>query len=83
MCLEVPWFFTLLAALVWFVGLVCFVNLVLGLVVLALRGLWLVVYFLLECVGAVGFWVLGLIGRGFGMGGEGEVPVVVVVDTEE
>ena len=57
----------------------------LSLVWLLLRGIWLAVYFLLESVGKIGCWALGVIGRGLGMGqeGGGAVPVVVVVDTEE
>ena len=47
-----------------------------------LKGMWLTVYFLLESVGRFGYWALGFIGRGLGMSQEGEVPVVVVVDTE-
>ena len=83
-CLEVPWFFTLLAVLMWSIGVACFVQLVLSLVWLLLRGTWLTIYFLLESVGKFGYWTLGVLGRGLGMSEEveGVVPVVVVVDTE-
>ena len=84
-CLEVPWFFTLLAVLMWLIGVACLVQLVLSSVWMLLKGMWLTVYFLLESVGRFGYWALGVLGRGLGMSqeGEGQVPLVVVVDTEE
>lgn len=71
--------------LVWFLGVVCFVHFVLSSAWLLLRGLWLVVYFLLESVGGFGYWAVSVLGKWLGMseGGGGEVPVVVVVDTEQ
>ena len=71
--MEVPWFFTLVGAVVGGVGVVWCVEAVLG-------GLWWVLRW-----GGRGVLVLlegvGVLGGGLGMR-EGGVPVVVVVDTE-
>ncbi len=71
----------MLGVLVWFVGLVCLLNLVLGLVLLLLKVVWLVVYFVLESFGEFGYWAVGVLGGWLGMREEEvrkEVPVVVV-----
>ena len=81
-CVEVPWFFALLGALVWAVGWVALVCAVGRAAWVALRAAWWAVYFLLECVGGSGYWAVGVLGGWLGMKEEGEVPVVVVVDTE-
>ena len=82
--MEVPWFFTVLGVLVWFVGVLCLVTLLLRLVWLLVRVIWLVVRFLLGCVGGLGYWAVGILGGWLGMREEvvREVPVVVVVNTE-
>lgn len=88
--MEIPWFFTVLGALVWSVGVLCLVHLGLNLVWLLLRLVWLVVHFLLGCVGEFGLWAVGVLGGWLGMKEEEEeeeeegreVPVVVVVDTK-
>ena len=80
-CVDVPWFFTVLGVLIWFVGLVCLLKLALESVVLLMKVVWLVVYFGLESVGEFGGWAVGVLGGWLGMREEEvrkEVPVVVV-----
>ncbi len=81
--MDVPWVFTVLGVLVWFVGLVCLLNLVLNLVLFLSKVVWLVVYFALESFGRFGYWAVGVLGGWLGMREEvvvvrKEVPVVVV-----
>lgn len=84
--MEVPWFFTVLGLLVWFVGVLCLVFLALGLVSSLVRMVWAVVYFLSDCLVELAGWAVGVLGRCLGMEEEEKrerkVPVVVVVDTE-
>lgn len=83
-CVEVPWFFTLLGTLVWFVGVLALAYLLWTAAWLLLWVVYRVLYFGLECVGGFGLWAVGVLGGWLGMGevDGGEVPVVVVVDTE-
>ena len=80
-CVEVPWFFIVLGVLVWIVGVLCLFNYVSNLVWALMRGVWFVVCFLLESLGELAYWAVGVLGRWLGMEeeeGRKEVPVVIV-----
>ena len=82
--MEVPWFFTMLATLVWFVGVLALTHLLWRAVWLLLWAVYRLLDFGLECVGGFGLWAVGVLGRWWGIREVAvrEVPIVVVIDTE-
>ena len=84
--MVIPWFFAALGALVWLVGTLSLARLAVGSLWALVRLVGAVVNFSVgRSVRGVG-WVARFCGRLLGMEGRvvgrGEVPVVVVVDTE-